>query len=663
MNINNTQNPSARIRIKSSKLPIRVLLIEDNPGDAYLINYLLKEAKTAEFQLKNVERLAVGLDLLESEDFDVILLDLQLPDSHGFETLEKVQQHIFHIPIVLLTGLDDDAFALEAVREGAQDYLVKGKIERDLLVRTLKYAIERKQAEQMIRRRNLELALLNEERHRLSTALEQTAESIIITDSDNRIVYVNSAFEKVTGYSHGEVIGLSPDFLCSKDHSNEELYYSLQRAITTGRVWHGRLTGLKKDKTLYIYESTVTPVRDDDGIIVNYVTVQRDVTREMALEEQYRQVQKMEAVGQLAAGVAHDFNNLLTVINGFASLLQTEIEGDDFAQESIERILQAGHRATDLVSKLLAFSREQAIKPEIVDLNQVINDMTKMLDSMVGEHIDLNIDLGSGLWLTKTDPVQIEQVIMNLVVNARDAMPEGGQIAIETNNIILAENNNLDAIPGKYIELLVRDTGDGMSDEVKSHIFEPFFTTKEIGQGTGLGLAIVFGIVKQSDGHIQVQSVLEQGTTFKIYLPWVDDVPQPIQHQPSQVTSGCGFETILFVEDDKEMRTLIKWVLQKYNYNLLEAKNGEDALKIYDLHSGPIHMLLTDVVMPGMGGKVLAEQLKYKQSDLKVVFMSGYSNDAIVHYGVSENSSNFLRKPFTPLDLANKIRDILDNQA
>ncbi|MCB0214221.1 MAG: response regulator [Anaerolineae bacterium] len=661
MNINNLKNSSTRLRTKNLGVPIRVLLIEDNPGDAYLIKFLLKESMTAEFQVKNAERLATGLDLLETEDFDVILLDLQLPDSYGFETLETVQQHIFHIPIVLLTGLDDEAFALEAVREGAQDYLVKGKIESDLLVRTLKYAIERKQAEQMIRRRNLELALLNEERHRLSTALEQTAESIIITDSDNRIVYVNPAFEKVTGYTHGEVIGLSPDFLNSKNHDKER-YLALQRAIEAGRVWQGRLTGIKKDKTLYIFESTVTPVRDDDGTIVNYVSVQRDVTREMALEEQYRQAQKMEAVGQLAAGIAHDFNNLLTVINGFAALLQTEIDEDDYAQESVERILHAGRRAADLVSKLLAFSREQAITPEIVDLNHVITDITKMLDSMAGEHIDLDIDLNPDLWLTKTDPVQIEQAVINLVVNARDAMPEGGQLSIKTSNVVLDKDNSLDALPGKYIELSVSDTGAGMSDEVKSHIFEPFFTTKEVGQGTGLGLAIVFGIIKQSDGHIQVQSELNQGTTFKIYLPWVNDVPRPAVRPVPQVAPNCGFETILFVEDDTEMRALIKWVLQKYNYKLVEAKNGEDALKIYESRTEPIHMLLTDVVMPGMGGKALAEQLLGKQPQLKVVYMSGYSNDAITHYGVSENGPNFLRKPFTPIDLVNKIRDMFDAQ-
>ncbi|MCB0163196.1 MAG: response regulator [Anaerolineae bacterium] len=660
MNINNSKNILIRNRTKSAISPIKVLLIEDNPGDAYLIKFLLKESITAEFQVKNAGHLGKGLDLLENEDFDVILLDLQLPDSHGIETLEKVQQHVLHIPIVLLTGLDDEAFALEAVREGAQDYLVKGKIESDLLVRTLKYAIERKQAEQMIRRRNLELALLNEERHRLSTALEQTAESIIITDAENMIVYVNPAFERVTGYSHSEVIGLSPDFLCSKKHDIER-YHSLQRAIATGRVWQGRLTGKKKDNSLYTFESTVTPVRDDDGLIVNYVSVQRDVTREMALEEQYRQAQKMEAVGQLAAGIAHDFNNLLTVINGFAALLQTEIDEDHSAQESVDRILHAGRRAADLVSKLLAFSREQAIKPQVVDLNHTIRDMTKVLHSMAGEQIDLKVNLDPTLGLTKTDLAQIEQVIINLVVNARDAMPDGGQLILETNNVLLSEDNNLDALPGKYIELSVSDTGVGMCDAIKSHMFEPFFTTKEVGQGTGLGLAIVFGIIKQSDGHIHVTSATGQGTTFKIYLPWVSDASTAISFKVPALTASSGFETILFVEDDKEMRALIRWVLQKYNYKLLEAENGEEALIIYNSYPEPIHLLLTDVVMPGMSGKALIEQLRANQADLKVIYMSGYSNEAISHYGVSETDSAFLRKPFSPIELANKIRCTLDS--
>ncbi|MCB0176989.1 MAG: response regulator [Anaerolineae bacterium] len=660
MNINNFKNTLIRNRTKPTISHIKVLLIEDNPGDAYLIKYLLKESLTADFQVKNAGHLGKGLDILDHEDFDVILLDLQLPDSHGIETLEKVQQHVLHIPIVLLTGLDDEAFALEAVREGAQDYLVKGKIESDLLVRTLKYAIERKQSEQMIRRRNLELALLNEERHRLSTALEQTAESIIITDAENMIVYVNPAFERVTGYSHSEVIGLSPDFLCSKKHDIER-YRALQLAIAAGRVWHGRLTGKKKDNSLYVFESTVTPVRDDDGIIVNYVSVQRDVTREMALEEQYRQAQKMEAVGQLAAGIAHDFNNLLTVINGFAALLQTEIDEDHSAQESVDRILHAGRRAADLVSKLLAFSREQAIKPEVVDLNHIISDMTKVLHSMAGEQINLEINLAPNLWLTRTDLAQIEQVIINLVVNARDAMPDGGQLRLETHNVVLGEDNNLDALPGKYIELSVSDTGFGMCDEIKCHMFEPFFTTKEVGQGTGLGLAIVFGIVKQSDGHIHVSSELGRGTTFKIYLPWVSDACITTCYKEPTVAASCGFETILFVEDDKEMRALIRWVLQKYNYNLIEAANGEEALTIYNTYPDPIHLLLTDVVMPGMSGKALTEQLRTKRSELKVIYMSGYSNEAISHYGVSEIDFAFLRKPFSPVELANKIRCTLDS--
>jgi PAS domain S-box-containing protein len=504
---------------------------------------------------------------------------------------------------------------------------------------------------------------LDKERRQLSTAIEQTAESVIITDPEGKIVYVNPTFERVTGYSRAEVIGQSPRIL--KSGKQDAVFYKeLWGTITAGKVWHGRFVNKKKDGTLYTEEATISPVRNEKGDIVNYVGLQRDVTHELELEEQYRRAQRMEAVGQLTGGIAHDFNNLLTAINGFAELIQFRLSPDDPLQDLVKNILQSGQRAANLVSQLLAFSRKQIIEPKVLNLNTSVIEMSAMLQRIIGENIKLEVVLTPELWPVKVDPAQIEQVIVNLAVNARDAMPDGGRLIIETSNTVLNDEyvaNHLGTQPGKHVLLAISDTGVGMSEEEKARIFEPFFTTKEVGKGTGLGLATVFGIVKQSGGNIWVYSEEGHGSTFKIYLPCTNETIRAASPPKGEIDMPTGNETILLVEDDTGVRDLARQVLQRQGYTLLEAKNGEEALELSAQYSEPIHLLLTDVIMPGMNGKTLADQLAQRHPDLKTLFMSGYTDNTIAHHGVLDPGVTFLQKPFSSLTLTHQVRAVLDD--
>ncbi len=504
---------------------------------------------------------------------------------------------------------------------------------------------------------------LDKERRQLSTAIEQTAESVIITDTQSTILYVNPAFERVSGYKRAEVVGLRPSILNSGKQP-AAFYQDLWATISAGKVWQGRFINKKKDGTLYTDEATINPVRGETGDIVNYVSVQRDITHELKLEEQYRQAQKMEAVGRLAAGIAHDFNNLLTAINGFATLIQNELSSADPLQELVDKILQSGGRAADLVRQLLAFSRKQVVRPQVLNLNTVVANMDKMLQRIIGEHIELETVLTPDLWSIKADPSQLEQIIVNLAVNASDAMPDGGQLTIETANVIIDQDyaaEHLDAQPGEHVLLCVSDTGTGMSEEVRSHIFEPFFTTKEVGKGTGLGLATVFGIVKQSNGHIWVYSEPGHGSDFRVFLPRVTQ-PSPSSFV-AQFTTVLpqGMETILLVEDEAMVRELAARVLHQQGYTVLEVANGPEALRLVRGYDHKIDLLLTDVIMPQMNGQMLAEKLKTLRPEIKVLFASGYTHNSIMRRGVLEPGVRFIQKPFSPLDLTRKVREVLDD--
>ncbi|HMQ54874.1 MAG TPA: ATP-binding protein, partial [Anaerolineae bacterium] len=371
------------------------------------------------------------------------------------------------------------------------------------------------------------------------------------------------------------------------------------------------------------------------------------------------------AVGQLAAGIAHDFNNLLVVINGCAEMIQDETTPGDMVHGLSTKILRAGERTADLVRQLLAFARKQLTEPQAIDLNELIADTSQLLTRLIQEDIVLEIKPAEDLWTIQADPSQIEQIIVNLVVNARDAMPNGGHLTIETRNLVLDQSytdQHLEMQPGEYVLLAISDTGCGMSEQIKVRIFEPFFTTKEVGKGTGLGLATVYGIVKQSKGNIWVYSEEQRGTIFKLYFPRIELPSVQFKSQASlRSETPSGTETVLLVEDDTQVRTLVRGALQKWGYHLLEAPNGDEALRLAQDHADYIHLLLTDVIMPGMNGFSLATRLTQLHPELKVLFMSGYTESTLIKYNGVTHNANLLNKPFSSTELAHKVRAVLDS--
>jgi two-component system cell cycle sensor histidine kinase/response regulator CckA len=498
-------------------------------------------------------------------------------------------------------------------------------------------------------------AALRESEGRYRHLFELESDAIFLIDNETgHILEVNPAASDLYGYSREELLQMrNIDLSAEPDQT--------RKATLEGRPRVPVRFHRKKDETVLPVEITARHFTwHGRGV---HIAAIRDITDRVRLEDQLRQAQKMEAIGRLTAGIAHDFNNLLTAINGFAELMRFEVAPEDPLSELVEKVLTSGRRAADLVRQLLAFSRKQILEPRVLNLNNVVTNLGKMLHRIIGEHIEIQTILAPDLWTVKVDPTQIEQVIVNLAVNARDAMLTGGRLTIETANVVLDESyaaSHLEVQAGEHVLLAVSDTGKGMSEEVKAHIFEPFFTTKEIGQGAGLGLATVYGIVKQSGGHIWVYSEENRGTTFKIYLPRAGRNAQ--QAKRSQIAADIpgGREVILLVEDDASVRELARRALQRQGYTVLEASNGQEALHLFTRHVGPIQLLLTDVVMPGMSGKVLAERLTKIQSNLRVLYMSGYTDNVIIQHGELEAGIAFLQKPLSPSKLAAKVRQILD---
>ncbi|HFE62810.1 MAG TPA: response regulator, partial [Caldithrix sp.] len=452
--------------------------------------------------------------------------------------------------------------------------------------------------------------------------------------------------------------------LKSGEH-DQAFYRELWETIAGGNTWRGILINRRKDGSTYFEDAIIAPVKDESGKIINYAGMKRDITREKKLEDQLRQAQKMEAIGRLAGGVAHDFNNLLTVINGYSELLLRKLEPAAPFHKEITQISKAGERASHLTDQLLAFSRRQVIQPKVLNLNLVVADSVKMLRRLIGEDIDLATVLDPDLGNVKVDPGQMEQIILNLAVNARDAMPQGGKLTIETSNFEIDDRylkEHVEIQKGWYVMLAVSDTGIGMSKEIQNHIFEPFFTTKEHGKGTGLGLSTVYGIVKQNNGYVWVYSEPGEGTTFKIYLPVIKEAVSVSNEPDISLDALRGEETVLLVEDERNVRRLAKRILSENGYSVLEAEDGFQALQVSRKHKGKIHLLLTDVVMPSMSGKELAEKMEILYRGIKVVCFSGYTDNAIMYHRVLEPGTAFIQKPFTPLHLLKKIREVLDRE-
>ena len=499
------------------------------------------------------------------------------------------------------------------------------------------------------------------ERKRLMAAIEQAGEVIVITDVEGIIQFVNPAFERTTGYSREEAIGRNTGIF--KSGEQDELFYrDLWDTISSGRTWAGRMVNKRKDGTLYTEESTISPVRDTSGRIVNYVAVKRDITEQLRLAAQFQQAQKMEAVGILAGGVAHDFNNILSVILGHAELALSKMDPDQPLHAHLEEIFKAAMRSTDIIRQLLAFARKQTIDPKVFDLNETVENMLKMLRRLIGEDIHLVWRPESGLWHLKMDPSQVEQILANLCVNARDAIADVGKVTIETGNAVFDETycaHNDGFVAGEFVLLAVTDDGCGMDKEILDQIFEPFFTSKGVGKGTGLGLSTVYGIVKQNNGFINIYSEPGQGTTFKIYLPRYAGQTVDTRREGVDEIPLSGGETVLLVEDDPALLEVAEMMLEKLGCQVLAAGTPGEAIRLAEEHAGEIQLLITDVVMPEMNGRGLAEQLRSFYPSMKILFMSGYAANAITHRGVLDEGVNIIQKPFSMRLLAVKVRDAL----
>lgn len=505
----------------------------------------------------------------------------------------------------------------------------------------------------------------SEERYRL--LFESNPQPMWVYDLESlAFLAVNEAAIFHYGYSREEFLSLTIKEIRSSEDVPALLdNLSKQKiGVNAAGTWKHR----KKDGSTIEVEIISHPLvfagRNAKLVLANDITERKRAEQALRdTEAQLRQSQKLEGIGQLAGGIAHDFNNLVTVINGFSALAMKDLSPEDPMRNNLEEIKKAGDRAASLTRQLLAFSRKQVLQPEILNLDSVVSEMEKMLRRVIGENIDLRAVLEPKLGSVKADPGQIEQIILNLLVNARDSMPSGGKVTIETDNVYLDEdyaNNHVGARPGHYVMLAVSDTGTGMDEKTQARIFEPFFTTKELGKGTGLGLSTIYGIVKQSGGNIWVYSEIGQGTTFKIYLPRIDEEAQPYK-LTSEITDGLnGTETVLLVEDEEMVRKLARQILTTQGYEVLEAANGGAALLSCERHQGRIHLLLTDVIMPEMSGRELAERLHRERPEMRILFMSGYTDDAIVHHGVLEEGANFIQKPFAPDALAAKVRKVLE---
>jgi PAS domain S-box-containing protein len=513
---------------------------------------------------------------------------------------------------------------------------------------------ERQQAEEALRR--------SEEYFR--SLIENTSDIIVVINAGRTLRYISPAARRILGHEPEERLGRDfTEFIHPEDAPAladvfaDALTKPEFMVVADFRARH-------KDGSWRILEGVGKNLLSTPAVAGVVVSV-RDITERTQLEERLRQSHKMEAVGKLAGGVAHDFNNVLTTITGYSDLLLNRLSGSDPLSRDVSEIRKAAERATSLTRQLLAFSRRQVLRPKILKINRTIAEMDKMLQRLIGEDIDLVTVLDAQLGCVKVDPGQIEQVVLNLSINARDAMPDGGRLTIETCNVDLDEayaRRHADVQPGPYVMLAVSDTGCGMDSETKSRVFEPFFTTKELGKGTGLGLSTIYGIVRQSGGHIWVYSEVGKGTTFKIYLPRIEGAVEEAEPLGARAVLAFGSETILLVEDETEVRKLVREILEMNGYKVLEVHRGEEALSVGQQYQGPIHLMVTDVVMPGISGRQLAERLAPLRPDMRVLYMSGYTENAIVHHGVLDEKTAFIQKPFTPGTLALKVREVLDEE-
>lgn len=687
-----------------------ILVVED---DKYSLRTLSTILMNQGYEVRGVADGATALVSVNLQKPDLILLDIQLPEINGFDVCRHLKRDAAtkDIPVIFLSALDEVVDKVKGFEVGGIDYITKPFQAEEVIARVETHITIRKM-QQQLKQQNVELQKRIYERNRAEAALQQINGQLEqrVQNRTSELYALNVTLkDEIEERKRAEIetrqakeqleatLFALPDLLFELDeHGCVHTYHipesewqfeqsidlhqttihdllpqnataaimdSMQLAQEKGRS-SGNNFSITQEGSAKWFEISISFRDTEEEKNGRFITLIREITTRKHLEEQLRQSQKMEAIGRLAGGVAHDFNNLLSVIISYGELLlRLYEEMPASAQNQIEQIIQSGNRAAELTTQLLAFSRQQVLEPKTVNINDILSNITKMLIRVIGEDIELNLAPTEDLSLIRVDQTQFEQVVLNLVVNARDAMPQGGKITLETANVYLDNNYHQSrpkVKPGNYVMLAVSDNGHGMDKEILSNIFEPFFTTKEKGRGTGLGLATVHGIVNQSGGHIWVYSEMQQGTTFKIYFPTANDDFKDVKKHHTASSTTRGSETILLVEDDRIVRHVAEQILTMYGYKTLVAKDTDHAREICEQYEDEIQLMLTDVVMPVISGRELAHQLKAVRPNMKVLYMSGYTDNVIVHHGVLKANILFLQKPFTPDSLTSKVREAID---
>ncbi|MBA4150534.1 MAG: response regulator [Verrucomicrobia bacterium] len=617
--------------------PIKVLLVDDDEDDFIIARELFREIGGSRYKLNWCDRFEDALEIISKGEHDVYLVDYRLGAQSGLDLLLQVQTDGCSAPIILLTGQDESDVDLLAMRAGAEDFLVKGQITAKQLERSIRYAIERKRADLEIQK--------------LAAFPKCNPNPVLEFSADGKMTYCNeSALDLARTFGRATLESILPANIkavvhdCLTRNENRTLQTTFEQ-----RTFSWRLVPIPASRMIHCYAT--------------------ELTERLNLEAQLRHSVKMDAVGQLAAGVAHDFNNILTIIQGHANLLMMNQRLDPELERPLQQICAASDRASNLIRQLLMFSSKQVMQPRSLNLNESISNISRMLHRLLGEHIILDSLTSENLPAVYADAGMMEQALLNLVINARDAMPRGGKLTISTSTALLDARlvmHNPKARPGTFVCVTVGDTGKGIDPKIINRIFEPFFTTKEVGKGTGLGLATVYGIVKQHEGWINVESQLGGGTTFKVYLPTADKKgldPTSLEKSSVNVPLGIGSETILVVEDEPALRELVADILKSFGYQVFAASCGPEALCVWEQHKGEIDLLLTDMVMPeGVSGRELAEKLQFGNPQLKVIYTSGYSPGMAGQDIALLEGFNFLAKPYPPLKLAQLVREILDRK-
>jgi PAS domain S-box-containing protein len=621
--------------------PLRVLAVEDAEDDALLLGRALAKGGYAPVTLLRVETGAELAAALEREAWDLVVTDYSLPLFSGPEAIEVVKSSGRDVPVIVVSGTVSEEVAVACMRSGANDFIAKGNLTR------LAPAIARELREAALRRERV--AALQESQDRYRFLFETSPLATLAFDMESRVILeANEAATTLYGYSHAELLGMRLDDFWPPDETAKHLEYITGLGVGPARMT--KLRHLKRDKSTCDVELFTHVLPTKNGRVVRFVIV-NDVTERQVLEAQLRQAQKMDAVGQLAGGVAHDFNNILAAILSYTELIAGDLGAEHPSRPDLDEIRVGAFRAAELTRQLLAFSRQQVLQPAIVDLNSVVVGLEKMLRRTISEDVALLIDLAPHLGRVRVDRGQMEQVVLNLAVNARDAMPNGGTLTIRTFEVP-ADSDGV-----RRIALSVTDTGTGIDAQTQAHIFEPFFTTKPVGKGTGLGLATVYGIARQSQGYVEVTSSVGHGAVFTLFLPRVEDSlsasPKPVLRARTVCT-----ETVLLVEDEHALRRVAARILRKEGYQVLEAANAAEARELSDQHTGMIDLLLTDVVMPMTSGPALAAELTRARVAMRVLFVSGYADDRSASRIPADAA--FLEKPFTPDGLIRKLRETLD---